>query len=355
MSEAILENVFAVIDGSFIDYVVEYKPTLLRLNDLTGSFPHLYIFTPKSSDRSFIEKYGFNVKVASLYDYQNRINNLHDYAILFGLYSKRKLLNKSVFNLNHGDYNKMLSDNRIEGRVLRDTILSFMQKAYKINPMTGISFANIQDNYFVDESELKDYFNNLVESKMILRENGLKPFKVGRKAFKGKSYRLNAEKAEEMVNVNIKTSRDHRHFKLIDIGISESDKFAFLIMPFRENEFDQLEYPNLVKKCVKKELGMECRRVDDDKKKNFIENKIYTHIAKSSIVIAELSTENPNVIYELGMAFALGKEVIITHKDFVKSDKRKLAFDYEHYDTIFYSDYKDLDTKLTDALTSLKE
>jgi nucleoside 2-deoxyribosyltransferase len=38
---------------------------------------------------------------------------------------------------------------------------------------------------------------------------------------------------------------------------------------------------------------------------------VWNHINKARIIIADLTTRNPNVFYEVGIAHALGKDVIL--------------------------------------------
>ena len=130
--------------------------------------------------------------------------------------------------------------------------------------------------------------------------------------------------------------------------------YALVLMPFKEEEFPRSIHEDVYVPVVRDVLGISCIRVDEDPRKSFLEPKIYTHLIYCSLVIAEIATENPNVILELGMALALSKEIIITcHKGYKSKDKR-LAFDYAHYDTIFYDNEDDLKNQLVGALDALK-
>ncbi|MCF6154675.1 MAG: hypothetical protein E3K36_05365 [Candidatus Brocadia sp.] len=52
-------------------------------------------------------------------------------------------------------------------------------------------------------------------------------------------------------------------------------------------------------------------RVDEDRLPDRIDNKIYSYLLKSAFIIAEVTTLNPNVLYELGLAHMLEKDCII--------------------------------------------
>lgn len=83
---------------------------------------------------------------------------------------------------------------------------------------------------------------------------------------------------------------------------------VFVIMPFREQFFKI--YADHLKPVVSK-MGLKCKRADDIfTSRNIIED-IWSNIAKSRIIIADLSNRNPNVFYEIGIAHTIGKDVIL--------------------------------------------
>jgi hypothetical protein len=58
------------------------------------------------------------------------------------------------------------------------------------------------------------------------------------------------------------------------------------------------------------ESGMRCQRADDIWVNNHIVDDIINLIWRARVVIADLSSRNPNVFYETGIAHTLGREVI---------------------------------------------
>ena len=65
-----------------------------------------------------------------------------------------------------------------------------------------------------------------------------------------------------------------------------------------------------------------------------IDNKIYSYLLRAAFVIAEVTTPNPNVFYELGLAHMLEKDCIIV----TNTPISKIPFDInriraEHYDS----------------------
>lgn len=95
-------------------------------------------------------------------------------------------------------------------------------------------------------------------------------------------------------------------------------------------------------------LNCTCERVDEIEFNGSILGKIYESIQKAKIIIAELSTENPNVYYELGYAVALKKPVIL-----ITNDIDSAPFDVRGFNHIIYRNICDLRAKLKKRLENL--
>lgn len=95
------------------------------------------------------------------------------------------------------------------------------------------------------------------------------------------------------------------------IVIQAKEPFCFIIMPFKEEELKQTIYTDVIKPLIETEFEISCYRVDEDDLPDRIDNKIYTYMLRSSFIIAEITTRNPNVMYELGLAHMLEKDCII--------------------------------------------
>lgn len=57
--------------------------------------------------------------------------------------------------------------------------------------------------------------------------------------------------------------------------------------------------------------GLEPKRADDLYRPSAIVHDIWDYVKKSRVMLAELTGKNPNVLYELGLAHAVGKPVIM--------------------------------------------
>ena len=82
---------------------------------------------------------------------------------------------------------------------------------------------------------------------------------------------------------------------------------AFVIMPFGD-EFDPI-YDEFIKPTLT-EAGYEVERADDMENQRNILSDVVEGIYKSNLIVADLTTTNPNVFYELGLAHAFKKPVI---------------------------------------------
>jgi hypothetical protein len=114
------------------------------------------------------------------------------------------------------------------------------------------------------------------------------------------------------------------------------DDLCFVLMPF----LPELQgfYEHVVKRTVE-ECGFTCERAD-----NFaagqtdIVDDIWVAINEARFLIVDLTGQNANVYYELGIANALGKRVIAIHKQPSDGTAVSLPFDVRTRRATFYED-----------------
>jgi nucleoside 2-deoxyribosyltransferase len=99
-------------------------------------------------------------------------------------------------------------------------------------------------------------------------------------------------------------------------------------MPF-ERKFQPLYEDHI--KTVAKELAMSVARGDDFFTTQAIIGEVWSAIAQSKIVIADCTDRNPNVFYEIGIAHAIGKPVIL-----ITQNVEDIPFDLRHLRHIKY-------------------
>ena len=114
-----------------------------------------------------------------------------------------------------------------------------------------------------------------------------------------------------------------------DIHISTKKPKAFIVMQFTE-EYNHL-YTEVIKPVVE-EFGFECERADEAHTTNPILQDIIQSIRESSVIIADITPNNPNVFYEVGYAHATSKPTILL----CDRKRDKLPFDISGFRTLFY-------------------
>ncbi len=126
---------------------------------------------------------------------------------------------------------------------------------------------------------------------------------------------------------------------------------CFIIQPFDKDKFDQ-RYIDVFEPAIKA-AKLQPYRIDRDPSVRIPIEDIEEGIKTSKLCFAEITLDNPNVWYELGFAFAMGKDVIM-----VTEQRQKYPFDIQHRQVISYktsskSDYEKLESDITSTAIAL--
>ena len=119
---------------------------------------------------------------------------------------------------------------------------------------------------------------------------------------------------------------------------------AFVLSPIG-GEFDEV-YEQLIRPALE-QAGFEVRRADELDLQNIMSAVIHG-ISSADLIIAEITALNPNVMYELGIAHALNKPVVMLTQDIAQ-----VPFDLRSYRVITYSARFSAVGKLIDTLQAL--
>ena len=126
---------------------------------------------------------------------------------------------------------------------------------------------------------------------------------------------------------------------------------AFVVMQFGE-PFDSL-YSEVIKP-VAENMDFDAYRADDVYKPGIILQDIIRGILEAEVVVAEITSMNANVFYELGYAHALGKPTIL-----LAERNHELPFDIKSYRCIFYDNTirgkTDVETSLRKHLSNIRD
>ena len=118
---------------------------------------------------------------------------------------------------------------------------------------------------------------------------------------------------------------------------------AFVIMPLSD-EFNSV-YTDFIQDSLD-EIGYDVERASDIESQRNILSDILEKIYTSDLIIADLTSVNPNVFYELGLAHALRKPVILLTQDI-----EEVPFDLQSYRLVEYSTHF---AQIQDARDKLK-
>lgn len=109
-----------------------------------------------------------------------------------------------------------------------------------------------------------------------------------------------------------------------------AERVCFVVMPF----VPDLHYFYLyLKQHIEQHHGIRCERADAQVLTKPILDKINDFIRKADVIIADCTGRNPNVFYELGIAHAREKKVILITND---SNIHEAPSDIRHYEFIHY-------------------
>lgn len=115
-------------------------------------------------------------------------------------------------------------------------------------------------------------------------------------------------------------------------------------MPFSK-EFDDVYQLGIKPAC--EEAGAFCERLDEQVFDEGMLDQIYIQIAKADMIVADMSTQNPNVFYEVGYAHALDKRVIL-----ITNSAGDIPFDLKHrFHLVYEKSITTLRARLKDRIS----
>ena len=144
----------------------------------------------------------------------------------------------------------------------------------------------------------------------------------------------------------------HREASILNAGEQRMPR-CFMIQPLDGKQYDK-RYEDVFEPAIK-DAGLEPYRVDRDLSASILIDEIEQGIKASDACLAEISTDNPNVWFELGYAIASKREVVL-----LCSDEREtpFPFDVRHRQIIKYAtesprDFEEARSKITARLEAL--
>jgi len=122
---------------------------------------------------------------------------------------------------------------------------------------------------------------------------------------------------------------------------------AFVLMPF-DLEFDKI-FNDLIKPALE-EVGYDVKRADSIVNQQNILKDVVRGIAEADLVVADLTSVNPNVFYELGISHTMQRPTVLLTQSI-----EDVPFDLKSYRVIQYSIRFDEAPQLSQALKDIGE
>jgi hypothetical protein len=213
------------------------------------------------------------------------------------------------------------SDDELNGyrqAVLNAPVISDVYKHYRGENLPDAKFFSnaLTESFKIPAEKILEFTEIFIES----LDTAKLTEKIGEK-------RRILDIATEGTSVIVDTAGEFR--KLIKTaGITSGDS-CFVMMPFAAPLGDY--YLKIYEPAIRK-AGLNPLRADNDIfGTGKIIDQIWSGINSSKVLIAELTSRNPNVFYELGLAHAIKKPVVL-----VCSNEDDVPFDLKHIRVIYY-------------------
>lgn len=202
--------------------------------------------------------------------------------------------------------------------VLMAPVISEIYSHYRGENLPDSDFFDnaLTDSFKIPSDKLKEFrvvfFETLKKAELITENDG--------------KFRVIDITAEDLIG----QEKAQKAFKKLEKSakVSSSDS-CFVMMPFSDPQGQY--YEKIYKPAIEK-AGMAPVRADDEIfGTGKIIDQIWSGINSAKVLIAELTGRNPNVYYELGLAHALQKPVVL-----VSSNEEDVPFDLNHIRVIYY-------------------
>ena len=242
-------------------------------------------------------------------------------SIKYGLLERPKSKHVQPTELAKQIIRPQAADDEIKGLqegILKAPIIGEVYKHYRGE--------NIPDRQFF-ENALAETFkiprNNITEFISVFNES-LEKAKLIEKV--GDKFRILDISADKSISGFDSASELKKLSKAASVSATDS---CFVVMPFAPPLGDY--YSKVYEPAIRK-AGLNPVRADDDIfGTGKIIDQIWSGITAAKVLVAELTTRNPNAFYELGLAHALKKPVVL-----VSSNEQDVPFDLKHIRVIYY-------------------
>lgn len=222
-----------------------------------------------------------------------------------------------------------IARNILKPQASSDDIIN-MQKAVLQAPIISDIYTHFRGENLPDEK----FFDNALSDKFKIPTDKLKEFKsIFYESLTSAKLISERDGKKRIIDVSAESSgkeKSEETFKKLEKTAKiKSGETCFVMMPFL-NPLGSY-YEKIYKLAIEKAGLIPIRADTDIFGTGKIIDQIFTGINNAKVLIAELTSRNPNVFYELGLAHALKKPVVL-----VSSNEGDVPFDLHHIRVIYY-------------------
>jgi hypothetical protein len=222
-------------------------------------------------------------------------------------------------------------------RIIRPTSTEDQIKAYREAVLKAPEIANVYNHYRGENlPDEETFFRNTVVETFGVPQNDYEDFKrVFDESLKtAELFEIHGDKVRVLdVSDEVQQAEKPRHKKTSSVNGQNAEESCFVMQPFADPYGGY--YEKIFKPAIEK-AGLTPVRADNEIfGTGKIIDQVWRGIQEATVLIAELSTRNANVFYELGLAHALEKPVVL-----ISSNESDVPFDLHHIRVIYY-DLKD--------------
>ena len=229
---------------------------------------------------------------------------------------------------------KQLEVTDLGRRILKPTSSEDVSKGYQQAVLNAPVLSDVYRHYRGENLPDRQFFDNALEDTFSIPKDKLSEFKdVFTSSLRTASL---LEEVDGRVRVldtasSIDTAEDSSgYIERLSIGVSiKSGDSCFVMMPFASPIGDY--YASVYKPAIEKASLTPVRADNEIFGAGKIMDQVWSGINAAKVLVAELTTKNPNVFYELGIAHALQKPVVL-----VSSNEDDVPFDLKHIRVIYY-------------------
>ncbi len=201
--------------------------------------------------------------------------------------------------------------------VLNAPVISDVYKHYRGENLPDKEFFDnkLEDTFSIPKdklSEFKDIFLSSLTAAFLIEEHN------------GRTRILDSASAGET------EEESSDYIQKLSTGVSvKSGDSCFVMMPFAAPIGDY--YASVYKPAIEKAKLIPVRADNEIFGAGKIMDQVWSGINAAKVLVAEMTTKNPNVFYELGIAHAMKKPVVL-----VSSNEDDVPFDLKHIRVIYY-------------------